>query len=336
MPEQAPSSDLFFQTVSAYQQTAALKAAIELDLFTAIAEGHRAVPALAQRCEAPDRGIRILCDFLCVVGFLTKEESVYDLTRDSATFLDRNAPAYLGGTVEFVLSPRLTGGFEDLATVVRNGGTLLSDGGTLAPEDPVWVRFARAMAATAAPASKLLAKLVDPQAAKPLRVLDIAAGHGLYGIAVAQANPQAEVMALDWPSVLEVATENAQAAGVAERHRLIEGSAFETDFGEGYDLVLLTNFLHHFDAATCGTLLRKVHAALAPGGRAVTLEYVPDEGRVSPRKSAMFALTMLASTPSGDAYTFSELAEMFRQAGFSRSELHDLPPTVQRVVVSQK
>ena len=108
------------------------------------------------------------------------------------------------------------------------------------------------------------------------------------------------------------------------------------DFGEGYDLVLLTNFLHHFDAATCETLATKVYDALAPGGRAVTLEFVPNEDRISPPDSAMFSMIMLASTPSGDAYTFSELAEMFRHAGFTRSELHRLPPPFQQVVVSYK
>jgi ubiquinone/menaquinone biosynthesis C-methylase UbiE len=167
-------------------------------------------------------------------------------------------------------------------------------------------------------------------------VLDIAAGHGLYGLAFARQNPRAEVVALDWPSVLEAAKENARAAGVAERYQTIEGSAFEADFGGGYDLVLLTNFLHHFDPPTCEGLLRKVRAALADGGRAVTLEFVPHDDRVTPPIPASFSLTMLASTPSGDAYTFAELQQMFAHAGFTRSELHPLLPAIQSVVISHK
>ena len=124
--------------------------------------------------------------------------------------------------------------------------------------------------------------------------------------------------------------------GVADRYNTIEGSAFDVDFGSGYDLVLLTNFLHHFDPPTCETLLRKVHAALADGGRAVTLEFVPNEDRVTPPDAAGFSMMMLTSTPSGDAYTFAELEQMFANAGFSRSMMYPLPPTIQQVVISEK
>ena len=106
--------------------------------------------------------------------------------------------------------------------------------------------------------AQLIAKLVDPNADRKLRILDIAAGHGVVGIAFATQNKQAEITALDWKHVLEVAKENAQQAGVADRYNTIEGSAFDVEFGTGYDLVLLTNFLHHFDPPTCETLLRKV------------------------------------------------------------------------------
>jgi cyclopropane fatty-acyl-phospholipid synthase-like methyltransferase len=182
----------------------------------------------------------------------------------------------------------------------------------------------------------LLAPLVDPEKDKKLRVLDIAAGHGLYGIAFAKQNPQVEVTAVDWPKVLEVAKENAQAVGVADRYHTKPGSAFDVDYGAGYDLILLTNFLHHFDKDTCGTLLRKVHAALADGGRAVTLEFIPNDDRVTPPQAASFSMQMLGGTPSGDAYTFAELEQMFQKAGFARSEMHELPPTVERVVISYK
>ena len=116
--------------------------------------------------------------------------------------------------------------------------------------------------------------------------------------------------------MLDVAEENDRKAGVAERYERLQGSAFEVDFGGLYDVVLLTNFLHHFDKPTCVGLLKKVHAALKPGGRAATLEFVPNEDRVSPPMPAGFALTMLATTESGDAYTLSELTAMYVEAGF--------------------
>ena len=335
-PAQQPSPQLFFQTVNAYQRTEALKAAIELGTFTAIGEGNATAAEIAKRCEASERGIRILCDFLCVIGFLNKEGNRYSLTHDSAVFLDQRSPAYLGGAIEFMCTEKLTDNFRNFADVVRKGGSLDEDGGTVAPDNPIWVKFANAMAPLMAMPAQLLAKLVDPGSNQKLKVLDIAAGHGLFGIAFATNNQQAEVVALDWPKVLEVAKENAQKAGVSDRYSTIEGSAFDVEFGSGYDLILLTNFLHHFDPPTCEALLKKVHDALGDGGRAVTLEFVPNEDRISPPDAAAFSVMMLGSTPSGDAYTFSELEQMFRNAGYGRSENHDLPPSIQRVVISHK
>ena len=162
------------------------------------------------------------------------------------------------------------------------------------------------------------------------------AGHGIFGITIVQRYPKAHITALDWPNVLEVSKENAKAAGVADRYDTIGGSVFEVDLGGGHDVVLLPNFLHHFDAPTCEKLLRKVRGALADGGRVVTLEFIPDDDRVNPPMAATFAMTMLGTTPAGDAYTFAEYERMFRSAGFARSELRELPATVQRAVISSK
>jgi ubiquinone/menaquinone biosynthesis C-methylase UbiE len=331
-----PSPVLFFDTVNAYQRSAAIKAAVELDLFAAIAEGNQTAQSIASKCQASERGIRILCDYLSIIGFLTKDSDGYRLTPDSAMFLDKRSPAYMGGALEFLLSPMLTKGFDNLTEAVRKGGTVLSEDGTIAPEHPVWVDFARAMAPMMAMPAQLMARQIEMEAGRKIKVLDIAAGHGMYGITVAEQNPDAEIVALDWANVLEVAKANAQKAGVADRYSTIPGSAFDVEFGRNYDLVLLTNFLHHFDVETCVKLLKKVYAALSEDGRAVTVEFVPNEDRVSPPPSAMFSLVMLGSTPAGDAYTFREFEEMFSAAGFSRSELHQLQPSPQQLVISYK
>ncbi|HVF50027.1 MAG TPA: class I SAM-dependent methyltransferase [Pyrinomonadaceae bacterium] len=331
-----PSPLHFFETVNAYQRSAAIRAAIELNVFTAVGEGHASVEELARRCAASERGMRILCDYLVLHDFLTKDAGRYGLTPDSAVFLDRRSPAYMGGAIEFLLSPTITEGFKDMTNVVRRGGTTLAGDGTVSQENPVWVSFARAMAPMMQMPAQLMAQMLDGPRDRKLKILDVAAGHGVFGIAFAREFPRAEIVALDWPKVLEVAQENALQAGVGERYRTLAGSAFEVEYGEGYDLILLTNFLHHFDPPTCETLLRKVHAALGDGGRAVTLEFVPDEDRVSPPVAAAFSLTMLASTPAGDAYTFAELEQMFRNAGFARSRIQPLPPAIQHVIVSGK
>src|SRR5262245_17402725 len=177
-PAPQPSPVLFFQTVNAYQRTEALKGAIELDVFTAIGEGNKTAADIARRCQTSERGMRILADFLCVMGFLTKSNSDYSLTPDSAMFLDKHSPAYLGGATQFMLSPTLVDSFKQFADMVRKGGTVASEEGTVAPEHPIWVDFARAMAPLMALPAMLMAKLVDPTADKKLKILDIAAGHG--------------------------------------------------------------------------------------------------------------------------------------------------------------
>jgi 2-polyprenyl-3-methyl-5-hydroxy-6-metoxy-1,4-benzoquinol methylase len=169
-----------------------------------------------------------------------------------------------------------------------------------------------------------------------MNVLDIAAGHGLFGIAIAQRNPLARVTALDWADVLSVATGFAQKMGVADRHTALPGSAFTVEFGGPYDVVLVTNFYHHFDMATCEGLTEKIFAALKPGGRCVTLDFVPNEDRVSPPPSASFAMTMLGSTVSGDAYTFKEYDAMFTKAGFASSVAHTLEKSPGTLIVSTK
>ncbi len=330
-----PDLSIVFQSFVGYQKTEALRAAVDIDLFTAIGAGASTAQEIAARCGASERGVRILADYLVVHRFLTKERECYALAPAAAMLLDRASPACVASMVNFLASPQVMRGFARLTSAVRTGHAAGGDE-ALAPDHPMWVEFARSMAPLARMVAQLLANVLDAPAGGPCKVLDIAAGHGLFGITLAQQNPRAEIVAVDWTSVLALAEENARAAGVGERFRTLPGSAFEVDYGTGYDLVLLTNILHHFDVAGCETLLRKVRAALKPGGRAVTVEMVPDESRVTPPDAAGFALAMLAGTPSGDAYTFAEYERMARNAGFVRSELHDLVPSPQRAVISYR
>ena len=329
-----PNPAIIFDTLAAYQRSAALKAAIELDLFTAIARGSRTAEDIAAVISASPRGVRILCDFLTISGFLSKEGAQYSLSPDSALFLDRSSPAYLGSVAFFMLDPRLIAPYSDLAQVVRSGRTTLPDQGTVSSDNPIWIEFAQQMAPMMRGAAMEIAELVD--STSEMRVLDIAAGHGLFGISIAERNPNARIVALDWPNVLAVAKENAQKFGVSDRHSTIPGDAFTVDFGGPYDLILVTNFFHHFDIPTCESLMRKILAALSPGGRCVTLDFIPNDDRVSPPIAAAFAMTMLGTTESGDAYTFAEYETMFRNAGFTSSELHPLTKAPSSVIVSTR
>ena len=330
-----PSAEVVFDTLFAYQRSAALKTAIDLELFTAIDEGAHTTSALAKRCGASERGTRMLCDYLVTIGLLSKSGGVYHLVPESATFLSTRSPAYLGTTARFLLRPELKRNFDNLTEAVRRGGVPPDGNNNVSDENPIWIEFARSMMPMMVPAAHAIADLLGASPHDKLRVLDIAAGHGLFGITIAQRNPRAEIVAVDWKAVLAVAEEHADSAGVRDRYRTLPGDAFHVDFGTGYDVALVTNFLHHFDHETCTNFLRKVHAAVNAGGRVVVLEFVPNPDRVSPPVAARFSLTMLAGTPGGDAYTFAELERQLEDAGFRDVSAHALP-TPEMVLVAHK
>jgi cyclopropane fatty-acyl-phospholipid synthase-like methyltransferase len=338
MTQHAPevSPDLFWQTMTAFQQSAALKTAVELEIFTHIGAGHHTAAEIAQAAGASERGVRILCDVLTIIGFLKKEDGRYQLTESTAAFLDKKSPMYVGSAVEFILSPAQRRGYDDLTSAVRNGGSSVSGDASMDPESEMWVNFARNMAPLMFPTAQAVADNIGFDTDRELKVLDIAAGHGIYGIMVAKKYPNAQIYGADWNKVLAVAEENAQKLGVADRYHKIPGNAFESDFGTGFDVILVPNFLHHFDQPTNEGFLRKVNDALAEGGKVLTVEFVPNEDRVSPPPSAMFSLVMLAATPGGDAYTFPELRQMFENAGFARNEIIALQPMPQHLVISTR
>src|ERR1700686_1354424 len=331
-----PSPILFFDTLTAYQNTAALKAALDLKLFTALGQSRMTAAEIATKCDAAQRGIRMLCDFLTILGFLEKNDGRHSPTPDSSVFLDENSPAYAGRAATFLLSRTIQTAFDDLATAVRRGGTALPDEGTMEPDHPVWIDFARGMAPMMTPVARALAELLPLNATAAPRILDIAAGHGVYGIALAQKHPRAPLVALDWAPVLEVARENAKAANLSDRFSTIIGSAFEVELGENYDVVLVPNFLHHFDLPTCVNFLKKLHRALRPGGSGAIIEFVPNPDPITPPDAASFSLVMLATTVAGDAYTFAEFEEMLSQAEFKEIRQHPLPPSNATAVFATK
>lgn len=318
-----PNPNRVYEVLNAYQQTGALKAAIELDVFTAIGQGLDTVPALAKRCRATERGIRILCDYLTIFGFLTKESNRYALTLDSATFLDRRSTAAQAASSGFLALPETVSAFMHLTETIRTGRPALSGGeGSVSQENSIWVDFARSMAPLTTPAAEDVAAALHAKAGAKWKVLDIAAGHGLYGITVAKHNPNAEIFAQDWDKVLDVAEENARAAGVANRWHRLPGSAFQIEFGTGFDIVLITQFLHHFDPPAITNVLRKIRKSVTPNATVLTMDWVPNPDRISPARAASFGMMMLGMTVGGDVYTLAEYEDMFRNAGFSSTVLH--------------
>ncbi|HEX6884483.1 MAG TPA: methyltransferase [Planctomycetota bacterium] len=328
-----PTPERLYATLTGYQTSAALAAAIRLELFTHVAAGADTPAALVPLAGASERGLRALLNHLVAHGFLVKRGERYACAEISALFLDRRSPAYQGSIATFLTDPGLVRCFDDLEGAIRRGGTVERAGGTVAAENPVWVEFARAMAPVARSFAPAFADVVC-RAGAPRRVLDVAAGHGLYGIEVARRSDAGQVTFQDWPGVLAVARANVEQAGLAARARYLAGSAFEVELGSGHDAILVTNFLHHFPRESCAAFLARCRAALAPGGRVAVLEFVLEEDRVTPSRSAAFDLVMVATTPGGVAYTVGEYGQIFREAGLAHPERHDLPEGTHTVLVA--
>lgn len=321
-----------FDLALAYQKTAAIIAAVKLDIFTVIGADTLSLNDLSSRTGASLRGLRILCDYLTVIGLLEKHGSRYSLTHVARTFLDESAPLAMGRIVDFVAAPEILDLFlGDPVSYVKRGGSVgLAN---VSPDHPVWVRFAKAAVPFAATTAKRVAAYVATLPDQPYTVLDIAAGHGLFGIEIAKIVPEVLVTAVDWAQVLDVTRANAETAGVGDRFRMMAGNALEMDWGSDFDLILLPNFLHHFDMPTCVSLLRKVKKSISVDGRVLGIDFVPNEDRISPSTAAMFAFWMLATTPGGDAYTIRELDEMAKEAGFIGATARPLPPTPESLII---
>ena len=323
-------------TLQAYQRTEALRAAIELDLFSALAEGPMTLAPLAERLHVSPRGLRALLTFLASLGFVLADGDRFRAAPDAARFLDRHKASYLGDTVAFYNSAMFREAFLATADAVRRGGSDPARVDTMRADHPVWTEYARAMGPLFVGAADSLADLLLAESPRPSRILDVAAGHGLFGLALLRRCPEAIVTAIDWPSVLPAALGRAREEGVVDRFRTISGSAFVTPLEGPYDTVLVANFLHHFDAATNARLLAHIVAALEPGGRLAAVEFVPNDDRVTPPAAARFGLSMLTTTPSGDVYTFAELAQLLEEAGLENPRLCALARSPERAVIARR
>lgn len=212
-----PAFPTVFDTLVGYQRSAALATALELDLFSVVHGGKRTASAVAAACGVAERGARSLCDYLVCDGFLEKDGDDYHVPAAMAELLVRGSPQYIGSIAEFVRGETLRTAFDRLTDSVRLGHTVLGERGTMDPEHPTWIDFARGMAPIIDPQAALLARLMSEQGVHPRQVLDIAAGHGLYGIHAARMWPDASVTLADWPTVLQVAEENVERAGLGPR-----------------------------------------------------------------------------------------------------------------------
>ena len=318
---QAVTPEPIMHLLQGAQATGIVKAGIDLGIFTQIAAGKTSAAAIATACGTPERSTRLLCTALAGLGVLTKRGDSYANTPAVEQFLVRGKPTYMGEVSNVFAGEMMVNALANLAAAVRNDGSVLPNHAET-PKHPFWETFARSTAAIAMPAAQALDGALAGFFAehKTVRVLDVAAGSGLYGYTLAR-RPGVEVTFLDWPNVLVETREWGKRLGAdMSRVKTIEGNLFDVGFGGPYDLVVMSHIFHHFDPPTCARLMAKAAGALAPRGRLVVHDFFYDEELANPM-GALFSMTMLAWT-KGQAYAQSEYETWCRQAGLEVRGAH--------------
>ena len=263
--------------------------------------------------------MRMLLDSLVVCLLLTQQNGSYELTPLAAKFLVRSSPEYLGFMME---ADAHWEPWAHLVEVIRRGKPLYrieQQQEKAAEFFPFLVRSLHVMNREPA---RLAAKVLGVgNSQQGLRVLDIACGSGVWGIAVAEANPLARLTAQDFPEILDITREYLQRHGVESQYDFLPGDLNEVDLGrDRYDLALLGNIVHSQGARAARDLFRRLFAALRAGGRVVIVDMIPNEDRTGPPFSIFFALEMLLHTEEGDTFTLSQYSQWLQEAGFIRVE----------------
>ena len=249
-------------------------AAVQHRVFDLLEQGPKTLEQVASESGASLRGIRAVMNALIGLKFLRKDDGRYALTPESAAFLVRGKPQFLGDQlgdmqVKWRATAPETGRWRmwlDINDVVRAGKSaapvnLEQHGGEY------FKGFVEALFATNYRAALTLAEALGiAHKEKPVRVLDLAAGSGVWGIALARKSPRVTVTAVDWPSVLEITKTGARRWGLLNRFQFVAGDLLTADFGGGHNIAILGHILHTEGATRSQALLKRTFEALAPGG----------------------------------------------------------------------
>jgi ubiquinone/menaquinone biosynthesis C-methylase UbiE len=303
--------------------TYALIAAVELDVFTVIAQGHKTATEIARAIQVPQRGLERLLDAVVGLGYLTKKGSQYGLTPLSDTFLVRGRDSYMGD--ERSVCPVTIPGWAQLADVIRTGKPVVTVDAQQGRE--FFPQLVRAIFPGCYYAARaLVRRLPQAQLKRIHHVLDVAAGSAAWSLPFAQALPNVRVTAVDYPEVTPVAREFAQKFGVADRYDYLEGDLRQLDFGQkAYDMVILGHIIHSEGAEWGKNLIQKSHRALKPGGTLAIAEAVPNDNRTGPLFPLLFALNMILLTSEGDVFTMAQYRRWLNQTGFTNIRAVDIP-----------
>ncbi|MEP6900953.1 MAG: methyltransferase [Actinomycetota bacterium] len=298
--------------------------AVRHKVFDAIEAGAKTVEEVSAKAETSERGTRILLNAIVGLGLLTKVGDKYLLAPDTAEFLVSGKPSFIGRFFHHT-TVNILPKWIQLAEVVKTGKPIMtvneeSDG------TKFFVNFVEDLFALNYPPARALAQeLQIADAQESVFVLDLAAGSGVWGIALAQASPKVSVTAVDWEGVLPVTKRTAEKFGLGNRFKFVAGDLLSVDFGENHNVVTLGQILHSEGAEKSRQLLKKIFDALAPGGTVAIAEWLVNEDRTAPLPGLIFAVNMLVNTEVGDTFSFEEIKSWLDEAGFENARLVNAP-----------
>jgi SAM-dependent methyltransferase len=321
----APTPEKIMRYAWGYAPPLILEAAIRTRVFDVLNDGSKTVAETSAATGASERGLSAIMNALVGLEFLTRDDAGrYSLTPESAAFLVSSKPEYFGGFLAHI-SKQLIPDWLDLTTVVETGKPVTSvnrpSQGTAFFEQFVAGLFAMNYGSAVAAAEALGVS----SAKGPVKVLDLAAGSGVFGIAIAQRSPQVTVTAVDWPNVLEITRKTAAQCGVADRFSYVGGDLDSADFGKGQNVATLGHILHSEGEARSRSLLRKTYDALAPGGTIVIAEFLVNADRRGPLTGLLFDVNMLIHTDVGATFSFEEIRGWLEECGFRDARLVESP-----------
>jgi hypothetical protein len=325
MSEAPVSPQRIFQLGFSYTVPLMMKAAVDNGIFDALDAGSMTSEAVAEKTGTDARAVRILLNGLIAVDLVAREsDGRYRLTPESAAFLVSGKPAYFGHLMRHHVDQILPK-FLQLPRIIKTGkpASAVNQEG---PGSEFFAQFVESIFPNSYPAAQALGEHLKVSSAdRPIRVLDLAAGSGVWGIALAQKWPRVLVTAVDWPGVLPVTRKMTERFGVADRFTYSPGDLRSADFGKDQNIATLGHILHSEGVAASQALLRKTFAAMAAGGTIAIAEMLCDEGRSGPPHALIFAVNMLVNTDAGDTFTFGEISDWLREAGFINPRLLPVP-----------
>ncbi len=307
VPNVAPLLDINF----GFARARVLDTALELRLFTSIAEGVNTSPALAMVANCDAHGIQRLLDALVGLDLLQCEHCIYSLSPLAAAYLVEGQPTYIGSHLRSVVEQWDT--WSCLTQVVRNRQPL-QDLGAPGSRGRSPGMFAHNFPIIFPIAWKMACQLDLPVQG---RVLDLFAGSGTWGIAVALRHPQVEVVAQDESALLEVAQERVRHFGLEERFTFRTTEVDEPMLcAESFNLILVSHVCRFMGAQRSQALLSECHRLLRPDGYLLLADVMPDDERTGPSAALVIGVSLLLHTLEGDVFTASQYQTWLKAAGF--------------------